>query len=162
MRGKAQREAYRIAFLNTTGSDATVDKAASRLIRTAGVARRVDELQLQASNRVLLSREERMQLLAEDILLPSKTAADRNARSRGIEVLNKTAGDCQADPDDPQLPAPGDELGKRRMLNVTVNIFQNSPANVRKESADALGARLPAMTPAEKTSDANGNSHGSH
>lgn len=154
--GRIQRDAYRQAYGQKKANDKTVDEMACRLARQTLVAERIAELQQAAASQVLLSRERRMQLMAEAVQGPAKTAAERNARARCVEVYNKTAGDCVPDPDEPATPAPGDELGKRRVLNVTVNIFQNSPATARKESADALAARLPAMRSDEKTENGNG------
>lgn len=91
--GKTQVEAYRVAYGKGTLSDKTAREGASRIANHPSVVARIAELRGKSEAPALLSLNARLGKLAAAADFKPKTAADRSALARVIEVYNKTAGD---------------------------------------------------------------------
>lgn len=93
-KGNTAPEAYRKAYGKKGQSAQTVGKAVTRCLgRAPEIMERVRQLQAQAAEIVLLTINERLSLLARAAKGEVRTASDRSALARVVEVYNKTAGD---------------------------------------------------------------------
>lgn len=91
--GKTQAEAYRRAYGKPKAKERHALEAGCRIAAHPAVIARVAELRARADAGAILSLNQRLALLGTEAMKPCKTASDRNARARLIEVYNKTAGD---------------------------------------------------------------------
>lgn len=104
--GKTQVEAYRAAYGKTSTSAKTAKEGASRIANHPSVVARIAELRAKSEAPALLSLNARLHKLAAAAEFTPKSAADRNALARVIEVYNKTAGDHA--PDRQEVTVKGD------------------------------------------------------
>lgn len=91
--GKTQGEAYRSAYGKAGISAKTIREGASRIANRPAVMARIAQLREKSEAPALLSLNARLHKLAAAAEFKPKSAADRNALARVIEVYNKTAGD---------------------------------------------------------------------
>lgn len=91
--GKTQVQAYRVAYAKTATSAKTAKEGACRIAAHPAVVARIAALRAKSEAPALLSLNARLHKLAAAAEFKPKTAADRNALARVIEVYNKTAGD---------------------------------------------------------------------
>lgn len=100
-----------------------------RVAQRPAVRERLAKLKAQAAKNQLLSYNKRLELLAENALIESRTPAERNAQTRAIEVYTRIAGDGAPERHIP--PGATDESGERSPLRVIVDIFRGSPSHMR-------------------------------
>lgn len=91
--GETYSDAYRAVYKRKKATRQQVADRCKEILATAGVRERIRELLARSEANSLLSLNDRLGILGRAARLPVRTAADRNAAARVIEVYNKTAGD---------------------------------------------------------------------
>ncbi|MGL4569327.1 MAG: hypothetical protein ACRCU6_12475 [Fusobacteriaceae bacterium] len=91
IKGKSQREAYRIAYPNSKMKDKSVDVAASKLLKKDKVLLRYKELRQKTEETTLWSYEKAQEELLE-MLKDSKSDGSYTGRYNAIKELNALAG----------------------------------------------------------------------
>lgn len=107
--GMSQREAYRDAFNNQTGSDKTIDECACKMFKNPKINTRFKELQAELNEHAILTAAQRMELLTQiatgeakekdKVVTPSGKVVDvekesnLTTRMKALDILNKMSGD---------------------------------------------------------------------
>ena len=92
--GTNMAQAYRKAYAKPAAyKDTEASNQGYRIARIPRVATYIAALRARSQGHALLSLNDRLALLAGDARHPARSAADRNARARTLEVYSKIAGD---------------------------------------------------------------------
>lgn len=91
--GKSQAAAWRTAYGKPKARNQLAAENGSKLAAKPVVAARIAQLRSRAEDAVLLTHRDRLLKLAEAINFKPRSASDRSALARLVEVYNKTAGD---------------------------------------------------------------------
>jgi hypothetical protein len=91
--GDSQADAYRKAYGKRHYTALAAAQAAHKVANRPAVKQRLQQLMQRSEGSMLLSLNQRLSILAKNAKAKCRTAADRNACARTIEVYNKTAGD---------------------------------------------------------------------
>lgn len=91
--GMKQLDAYRKAFKKPNLDSNSARSRASVIATKPTMVAYIAQLRAASDAHILLSLNERLHILAKAAKLPVRTAAERSATARVIEVYNKTAGD---------------------------------------------------------------------
>lgn len=105
-RGWSQIAAYRKAYNKPKLSATSAANGAYNVAKGAAVQRRIAQLRQASEVKTILTINDRLRLLAETAQAPAKTPGMHTARSRAIEVYNKTAGDGAPDRHDVVVTTP--------------------------------------------------------
>lgn len=138
VQGETQDDAYRRAYHKPKASDKTAREAGCRVANHPAVKARLAELRGKAEAPTIMSLSNRLGKLAAAAEFKPKSAADRNALARVIEVYNKTAGDHA--PDRQEVVVKGDATQPVAVMSVTLTKKQKIAALV---AARAGGATPP-------------------
>ena len=130
--GHSQAGAFRIAYKHPKMSAEDAAERGWRVTQQAGVKERIEELRKQSTGKVLLTLNDRLEILARDAQTGGNTAAEKNARARAIEVYSKISGD-QA-PERHELTGPN---GEPMAVAGTLLVGRLS----RREKLEAIKAR---------------------
>ncbi|MGL4999236.1 MAG: hypothetical protein ACRC5T_09735 [Cetobacterium sp.] len=91
IKGKSQRESYKIAYPKSKAKDKTIDEAASRLLKKPKVMASYQELKIKRREKSLWSYERAQEELLE-MLKDSKPAENFMGRYNAIKELNNLSG----------------------------------------------------------------------
>lgn len=103
--GASQAESWRQAYAKPDAKDTTAAQRGSRLAADPRIQAKVSALKATTAGGVLLTVNDRLHLLSESARQPAKTAGERSARARLIDVYTKLAGGAQ--PEQHQITGPG-------------------------------------------------------
>lgn len=92
-RGWSQSAAYRKAYNKPRISAVRAANAGHVVAKLVNVQRRIAALRQASEKKTILTINDRLRILADTAQITAKTPSAHNARTKAIEVYNKTAGD---------------------------------------------------------------------
>ena len=108
VKGKSQREAYKLSYDAENMSDKTIDEAACRLFNDSKIKARYEELIERAANASVMTAQERLEYLTGIVYgteqecvttvvngspVEVEVPADLNTRMKAIDIMNKMQGE---------------------------------------------------------------------
>lgn len=91
--GKSKAHAYRLAFSKPRLGAQMSAQRAQKICNQPAVAAKLREVTSRSEVKTLLTLNDRLAILARNAQMKSKTASERNAQTRAIDVYSKIAGD---------------------------------------------------------------------
>lgn len=92
-RGWSQSAAYKKAYGKPRISATRAAQAGCLVAKGDAVQRRIAALRQASEKKTILTINDRLRILADTAQITAKTPSAHNARTKAIEVYNKTAGD---------------------------------------------------------------------
>lgn len=90
--GKSRRQAYRDAYPNAQGADATISASAARLARDPRIKRMIEEAWEETQEALADDVQATRRYVGRALVALSRGAAQENTRLRALELLGKTVG----------------------------------------------------------------------
>ena len=128
--GKSRRQAYREAYPEAKGSDATISAAAAKLMRDPRVEKLVADGWMETTEALADDMVATKRYVMRSLVALSKAGKQETTRLRALELLGKSAGVWREQQAPTEAPVTAEQL--RRELNAHLRLVANSKGDAAK------------------------------
>ena len=141
IRGDSLRKAYREAFENNTGSDASISASANKLMKDPRVARALEDAWGQTVEHLIEDVVASKRYVLKGLLALSKKAKQEGTRLKALELMGKAAGLFSPTEVQDKAVITADQL--KRELSGHMKLLEQAKASVLDVDAKRLHASMP-------------------
>jgi hypothetical protein len=141
IQGKSLRQAYRDAYANDTGSDASISASANKLMKDPRIKHILQEAWEETAEHLSEDLAASKRYVLKGLLALSKKAAQEGTKLKALELLGKAAGLFTPTEVQDKAVITADQL--KRELAGHMKLLEQSKANVMDVDAKRLNSAVP-------------------
>ena len=145
IQGKSLRQAYRDAYANDTGSDASISASANKLMKDPRIKRILEEAWEETVEHLSEDLAASKRYVLKGLLALSKVAKQEGTKLKALELMGKAAGLFTPTEVQDKAVITADQL--KRELAGHMKLLEQSKANVMDVDAKRLNSVAPVPVP---------------
>ena len=143
--GKSLRQAYRDAYANDTGSDASISASANKLMKDPRIKKILDDAWEETAEHLSEDLAASKRYVLKGLLALSKKAKQEGTKLKALELMGKAAGLFTPTEVQDKAVITADQL--KRELAGHMKLLEQSKANVMDVDAKRLNSVTPVPVP---------------